>query len=184
MNVSLVSLWLPILLSGVVVFFASSAMHVLLTYHNKDWQRMPDEDAARAALKGTPLGQYFVPHAADNAERNSEEWQRKFKEGPAVMITVMQHGDLKMMRQMTQWFVFCIVMSVLVAYLASITLAQGAEYLAVFRVVGTAAFLGYAGSIAISSIWFGYTWSKTSKEIIDGLVYALITAGMFGWLWP
>ena len=184
MNVSLVSLWLPILLSAIVVFFASSVMHAVLTYHNKDWRKLPDEESARSLLQGLDLGQYFVPHAADAKERASEEWMQKYREGPAVMVTVTPHGDVKMMRQMTQWFGYCIVMSLFIACLASVALTPGAAYMEVFRLVGIGAFLGYAGSAAIGSIWFGYTWSKTSKDLIDGLVYALITAGFFGWLWP
>jgi hypothetical protein len=35
-----------------------------------------------------------------------------------------------------------------------------------------------------NSIWKGQPWSMTIKEVIDGLVYALLTAGTFGWLWP
>jgi len=34
------------------------------------------------------------------------------------------------------------------------------------------------------AIWRGQTWSMTIKEVIDGLVYGLLTAGTFGWLWP
>jgi hypothetical protein len=50
--------------------------------------------------------------------------------------------------------------------------------------VGTAAFLAYGLANLSNSIWKGQTWSMTIKEVIDGLVFALLTAGTFGWLWP
>jgi hypothetical protein len=33
-------------------------------------------------------------------------------------------------------------------------------------------------------IWKGEPWSMVIKEVIDGLIYGLLTAGVFGWLWP
>jgi hypothetical protein len=83
-----------------------------------------------------------------------------------------------------KWFIFCLVISLFVAYVAGRTLGPGTEYLAVFRIVGTVAFLGYSGSQATDSIWKGQSWGTTIKHIFDGLVYGLLTAGMFGWLWP
>lgn len=35
-----------------------------------------------------------------------------------------------------------------------------------------------------NSIWYKRKWSSTLKSMADGLVYALVTAGTFGWLWP
>ena len=71
-----------------------------------------------------------------------------------------------------------------VAYLAAHTVPAGANYLVVFRVVGTAAFLAYGLGHVSDGIWKGQTWSMTIKEVLDGLVYGLLTAGTFGWLWP
>jgi hypothetical protein len=34
------------------------------------------------------------------------------------------------------------------------------------------------------SIWYSRAWINTIKSTIDGLIYALLTAGTFGWLWP
>jgi hypothetical protein len=82
------------------------------------------------------------------------------------------------------WFVFCLVISLFVAYLTGRTLGPGADYLAVFRVAGTTAFLGYAAAQATDSIWKGQAWGATCKHLLDGLIYALLTAGTFGWLWP
>ena len=35
-----------------------------------------------------------------------------------------------------------------------------------------------------AAIWMGKPWSVAWKEVFDGLLYGLVTAGAFGWLWP
>lgn len=178
------SLWLPILLSAVIVFIASSLIWMILKYHDSEWKKLPDEEAARAAMKGASVGQYSIPHAASMAERETPEWKEKYKEGPAAMLVVVPHGSLAMGKQMVQWFVFCVLASFLIAYVTSIALPAGTDYLKVFRVAGTVAVLTYAGAVPMKSIWFGSPWSATIKDVIDGLIYGLLTAGVFGWLWP
>ncbi len=54
----------------------------------------------------------------------------------------------------------------------------------VFRVVAMSGWLAYSWQGPSDSIWKGKPWSSTFREMVDGLVYALITAGTFGWLWP
>jgi hypothetical protein len=184
MNVSLVSLWLPILLSSIVVFIVSSLIWAVIQYHNSDWQKLPDEEAARAALRGASPGQYGLPHAASNADRNKPEFQERYKEGPAAMIYVVPHGTVSMNKQMVQWSVYCLAVSFLVAYVTSVALTAGADYLNVFRISGTVAVLTYAGAAPMRAIWFGQTWSASVKDVVDGLIYGLLTAGVFGWLWP
>lgn len=184
MSVALSSLWLPILLSAIAVFIASSLIWAVLQYHNSDWRKLPDEEAARQALKGVAPGQYMMPHAADGKARQSPEWQERFKEGPAAMMVVRPHGSMAMGKQLIQWFIYCLIISLLVGYVAGVTLPPGTEYLKVFQVVGTTAILAYAGSAAAGSIWFGHTWGRTLKDILDGLIHGLLTAGIFGWLWP
>ena len=57
-------------------------------------------------------------------------------------------------------------------------------YLKVFQVVGATAFLGYAAGQVPAAIWMGKPWIVAWKEVFDGLIYGLVTAGAFGWLWP
>lgn len=183
--VPLASLWLPILLSAVVVFVASSLLHMVLTYHNSDFARLPNEDAVADALRSAPVGDYMVPHAASAAQRKEPAFQEKMKRGPVAVMTVMGTDMQKMlMRSLAFWFVYAIVVSVFGAYIGGRALGPGAEYLDVFRFVGTTTFLGYALASAQNSIWWGRKWSATIKSMVDGLIYALLTAGVFGWLWP
>jgi hypothetical protein len=186
--VTVMSLWLPILVSAVLVFIASSIIHMFLPYHKNDFEKVPDEDALMDALRasGVPPGDYVVPHASSMAAMKDPAYVEKRTRGPSAFITVMS-GDMGMGAQLAQWFVFCVVVSIFAAYNASraLGLAGGAaDYLDVFRFAGTMAFAGYALASAAESIWFKRKWSTTVKSMFDGLVFALLTAGVFGWLWP
>jgi len=108
----------------------------------------------------------------------------KLKRGPVGLLTVLPSGPPAIAKNLVQWFVYCIVISIFAAYLASRTLAPGTVFLQVFRVIGTAAFLGYGAAHLQESIWGGRSWSVTFKHIFDSLIYALLTAAVFVWLWP
>jgi len=184
--VTLIQLWLPILLSAVSVFIASSLIHMVLQWHKSDYHGFSNEDEVRKAmLAGSPgEGIYAVPYCSDMKQMGSPEMLAKFKDGPIAKI-ILRRGQVPGMgRPLVQWFVFCLVVSVFCAYLAGLVLAPGTPPWAVFRVVGTAAFMGYAFYAIPNSIWFGLPWSAAFKDMIDGLVYALATAAVFGWLWP
>jgi hypothetical protein len=183
--VYLTALWLPILLSAVIVFVASSIMHMLLPYHHGDYQKLPDEEKLLAALRSAGLkrGLYMFPFCT-HKEMNSPATIEKFKQGPVGIVTVFPSGPLAMPKFMGMWFAYCLIIGFFVAYLTGRTVAPGAPYLGVFRVAGTAAFLSYGLGILSNGIWKGQPWSMVIKEVVDGLVYALLTAGTFGWLWP
>lgn len=183
--VPLTALWLPILLSSIIVFVASSIMHMLLPYHRSDYQGLPEEDKLLAALRtaGLKRGLYLFPFCT-HQEMKSPAMIEKYKQGPVGMMTVFPSGPPVMPKFLGMWFVYCLIICFFVAYLTGRTVAPGAHYLAVFRVAGTAAFLGYGLAHLSNGIWKGQTWSATIKEVFDGLVYGLLTAGTFGWLWP
>ena len=184
MNI-LAALWLPTLLSAVIVFVASSIMHTLLPYHRSDYQKLPDEDKVLPVLRGAGLkrGLYIFPFAT-HKEMKSPAVIEKYNQGPVGMMTIAPNGPPVMPKFLGLWFGYCLLVSFFVAYLAAHTVAPGAYYLRVFRVVGTAAFLAYGLGHLSDGIWKNQTFSFTIKEVIDGLVYALLTAGTFGWLWP
>jgi hypothetical protein len=183
--VSLTALWLPILLSAVIVFVVSSAIHMLLPYHRSDYKQLPEEDKLRAALRSAGLqpGLYMFPFCT-HKDMNSPAAQEKYKEGPVGMMTVFPSGPPAMPKFLALWFVYSLIIGVFTAYLTGRTVAFGAHYLVVFRVAGTAAFLAYGLGNLSNGIWKGQPWSVVLKEAFDGLVYGLLTAGTFGWLWP
>jgi hypothetical protein len=108
----------------------------------------------------------------------------KFKRGPIGLLTIIPNGPPAMGKFLGQWFLYCVVIGIFVAYMAGRTLGPGTHYLRVFRVAGTTAFLGYAAAQIQDSIWKGQSWGVTCKHVFDGLIYGLLTAGTFGWLWP
>jgi hypothetical protein len=184
--VSLGSLWLPILVSSVLVFIASSIIHMVLKYHNKDYKSLPNEDAVRAAIRSgnPPPAQYIIPYCSDMKDMEKPEMKQKYTEGPVVVMNVMRPGLPNMGRYLTQWFIFILFVSFFIAYIASHCLPAGSEYLRVFQIVGATGFLAYGAGTVPDSIWMGKPWAITWKGLIDALVYGSVTAGTFGWLWP
>ena len=183
--VSLAALWLPILLSAVIVFIVSSIMHTVLTYHRADYKQLPEEDKLLAALRPANLtrGMYVFPYCLPKDMKTPAALE-KYKQGPVGFMTIFPSGPPVLPKFLVQWFIYCLIVGIFVAYLTGHTVGQGAHYLAVFRVAGTAAFLSYGLGHLSDGIWKGQTWSATTKEIVDGLIYGLLTAGVFGWLWP
>jgi hypothetical protein len=180
------ALWLPILLSAVIVFIASSILHMVLPYHRSDYRKLPDEEKVADALRAagvTPGPVYHFPHTTHSTMK-SPEVAEKFKRGPVGLLTVIPSGPPAMGKYLGLWFGYCIVMSIFVAYLTGRTRVPGTQYLEVFRVAGATAFVGYGIGQLQDSIWKGQTWGVTFKHVVDGLIYALLTAGVFGWLWP
>ena len=183
---SIPSLWLPILLSSVVVFFASWLIHMLLPYHRTDFGRAPSEDEVQDALRkfNIPPGDYMVPSACGPEGMKSPDFQAKIKKGPVLVMTVFGPAAMNMGASLVQWFVYLLVVGVLVAYVTGRALPAGAPYLEVFRFAGCTAFIAYSIALWQDSIWYKRKWSTTVKNTFDGLVYGLLTAGFFGWLWP
>jgi hypothetical protein len=182
----LLSLWLPILLSSVIVFLVSSLIHMVLPWHKSDYPKMPNEDKVMDALRALaiPPGDYFLPRPSSTQEMRSPEFQEKVKQGPVVVMTVLPSGPMSMGRNLALWFLYSVIVGVLSAYVAGRALVPGADYLHVFRFVGVTAFTGYAVALWQMSIWYHRSWGITIKASVDGLIYGLVTAGTFGWLWP
>jgi hypothetical protein len=179
-------LWLPILLSAVIVFVVSSVIHMASPWHKSDYPRVPNEDGVRDALRplAIPPGDYMIPRPSSRQEMASPEFLDKMNKGPVVMLTVMPNGPMGMGKSLVLWFLYSAVVGVFAAYVAGRALPVGAAYLHVFRFAGTTAFVAYAVALWQMSIWYRRAWSITIKATVDGLIYALLTAGTFGWLWP
>ena len=184
--VSLLSLAIPIVLSAVIVFAASSIVHMVLTYHRSDYGRLPKEEDVQEMLRRLNVapGDYAIPCAGSPAAMKEPAFVEKMNKGPLVMMSVVPGGPSTMGKSLVQWFFFGVIVSVFAAYIATRTLSSGADYRAVFRLVSTVAFMGYALALPLQSIWFMRKWSTTLKSMADGLLYGLLTGGTFGWLWP
>ena len=185
--ISIPSLWLPIVLGAVLVFVSSSIIHMFLSYHNSDFKKVPDEDGAMDALRplNIPPGDDVMPFAGGMEVMKSEAFQAKVEKGPVAFVTVLAPGAMfNMGPQLVQWFLYSLLVGVFAAYVGGRALGSGAEYLEVFRLTGTIAFACYALALPQRSIWYKQSWATTGRSMFDGLIYALLTAGAFGWLWP
>ena len=182
--VTIVSLWLPILLSAVAIYIASSVIHMALPYHNSDYTSLPNEDQVLDALRSAGTGNYAAPRAASSAAMREPAFKEKMARGPVVTLYVKAGGGFDLPGTLARWFAYVLLVSILAAYVSSRTLQAGAEYLTVFRVAGVAVFLAIGGATPINPIWYGQKWSTCVKSLFDALVYGLLAGGIFGWLWP
>ena len=181
----LMELWPPILLSAVFVFVASSVLHMVLPIHKGDYKKLAGEDALTSALRGQVApGDYMFPWSGSMKEMSSPEMVKKLEQGPVGNMTIIPSGPFNMGRNLLQWFLYCVLIGTFVAYTGMFALPPGSEYGRVFQVTGAAAVLGYAFASIPNSIWKGVSWSTTGRFVVDGVLYALVTAGTFGWLWP
>ena len=178
----IIALWLPILVSAVICFVVSALIWTLLKYHNSDYKKTSDEEAVRAALKGSEPGFYIVPFCLDPAEAKDPEVKNKFDEGPLAYITVAANGMPNMGPKMVTMFIYFVAVGVLAAYFMTFSVTGDADYLHKFRVAGTVAFIANSMALVPESIWFERPWSMTVKNFVDAAIYSLLTGGVFGWL--
>ncbi len=184
--VTLTALWIPIVVSAVLVFVASSIIHMVLPIHKSDYKKLPNEEKVQEAMRaaGVTPGTYHFPRCESHKDMKTPEYIAKLNQGPIGLMTVFPNGQPNMGKYLGTWFAYCLVISIFVAYVAGRTLAMGTPYLAVFRIAGTVGFLSYGIAHAHASIWEGRAWGTTFKFFLDGLIYGCLTAGVFGWRWP
>lgn len=181
--IPLTTLWLPILLSTVFVFVASNILHMAIpAWHRADYGQLPDEKAVLDGLRAATSGQYIAPHV--NWSKLSKEEREVMMKGPMAFLLVRNPMSFSFPKALISYFVYTLIVSILVAYVGAVTLRPGTIGLEVFRVLGTAGILAYAFQSINDSIWYGKPWSATTKDAIDGVIYGLVTAGTFAWLWP
>lgn len=183
---SVFQLWLPILVSAIAVFVASSVIHMVLPIHKSDYRGVPNEEAFLEALRAAkvPEGEFMFPICSSMKDMGSPEFLAKLKRGPVGSILIRPNGACSMGKSLGQWFAYCVVLGLFIAYIASIGTPRGASFAQVFRITGAIAILGHAFSNVTNSIWKGVSWTITAKFVFDGVVYALVTAACFAWLWP
>ena len=183
---SIATLWLPIVLSAVLVFAASSLIHMVLKWHMADYRQMPNEDAVRAAIRAAnpAPGQYFLPYCADHKLMRTPEFQKKFEEGPVGTMVLRRNGFPGMGGALGGWFAYALAISAIAACLACEALRPGAAFGSVACIAGVAAFLAYGGGPIQQWIWMGKPARSMAMEVLDAVIYGLITGCTIAWLWP
>lgn len=184
--VPLVELWLPILLAAVGVFLVSWILHVLLPIHRNDFSSLENEEALAETLRAQKPapGQYTFPYCKSMQEMQSEELQARYRQGPVGILTIYPDGVPPMGKMLLQWLLYCLGVSVIVAYLGGRSLPAGASLAEILQIAGTAATLVYASPSISDSIWKGTPWIVTLRFCGDGLIYGLTTGFIFAFTWP
>ena len=179
-------LWQPILVATAFCFIASAVLWMMGPHHKGDWKAAPNQDAVIDALRkgGADAGGYMFPYADRGDKTAFQESMKKWAEGPSGIMYVFPRGAMSMGRMMGQQLVFFLIVNVFLAYVGHHGQLDGQPYLRVFQVIGCVAFMTYSLGTVPESIWFGRPWRHWLTGAFDGLVYALLTAGTFGWLWP
>lgn len=186
MTISVLQLWLPIVLGTLFAWIASALIHMLIKYHNADYQKLSNEDEIMDAVrKGSPnLGIHTFPHCTDMADMKNEAVQQKFSRGPVGMLTVFPNGMPNIGKAVGQQIIYFLIGSVLIAYCSTLALVPGAEFMTVFRFVAAIGFLAFGWAVVPFSIWYGHPWSVSARYLLDALIYGLVVAASFAWLWP
>jgi len=186
MNALLV-LWLPILLSAVVVFVISCLVHMVIKWHASDYTSLANEDTVRAALRaGNPApGRYVLPHCREMKDMGSEAMQQKYREGPVGHLTLLPNGTPNLGKYLGLWFVWSLVIAIVAGYLASRLIGWDHSHArAAGKLVGAVTFIAHGFGTVTESIWSGRPWSSSVKYLLDAALYAIGSALVFCWLWP
>lgn len=180
------ALWLPILVSLVVVFIISSFIHMASPWHKSDYPKLANEDAVMSALRplNLPPGDYMLPRPTSMAEMKSPEFIERVERGPKVLMTVMPSGMPNMGRSLACWGLLILAVTGIAAHVASTVLAPGASSSTIFHTIGLYTLAAYSFALWQLSIWYGRGWGITIKSTVDGLIYAIATGLIFMWLWP
>ena len=177
----LTDLWLPIVATTGAVFVLSSILWMALPFHKGDFQKLPGEGEYSALLKRNPLpvGRYVIGWCAPGDAKAPAK-----PDDPHALLLVQRPGPVGMGKSLLIWIFYVFAISILVGYLAHLSLARGAEAMRVFRYTSVAALLAYGAAAFPKAIWEGVPWKLVPVAVFDALVYAAATGAVFAWLWP
>jgi hypothetical protein len=160
---------------------------MVLPWHRSDYGKLGDEAGFLATLRrlSPPPGDYLFPKPDSPRALKDTAFLETWKAGPVGRMTIMKKTAAPSMgKPLVFWFLYCVVVEIFAAYIAGRALQAGAPYLSAYRFAGATAFVGFALGTWPETIWMGRPWTATVKANVDGLIYALLTGGIFGWLWP
>lgn len=184
----LLALWLPILLSAVVVFVISSLIHMVFKWHASDYKGFANEDAVRDALRvGSPETgkRYVVPYCTDMKEMGSEAMQQKYAAGPNAFVVFAPNGQPKMGKQLGLWFLWALIVALAAAFIvAELVGISPWRARAGAKVVGAFTFAAYGLGTVTESIWMYRSWTSSAKYLLDSALYAVGSGLVFYYLWP
>ncbi len=174
-------LWLPILLSGLATHIYSTLAWMLLPHHKPEWNRLPVEQELLELLNRhqVPPNQYMFPFAANGNEAGTPEF--KTRQACSGML-IRWATPLNMGAAIGKTLAFFMVAAACIGYLAGLAIpTPSADAAHVFRVVGTTGILTHCFAHFPHVFWFR---RRIAMEVLDGIIFAMITAGIFAALWP
>jgi hypothetical protein len=181
------SLWLPVLLSAAAVWIVATLFGMPFLHHKNDFIGLePQQESALLEYlrtSGIKPGNYLFPDFRTREAMESEKVKRALSEGPVGHLCLWR-PPLSMGGKLAATFLVYLVVSTLIAYLASVALPKAAGFARVFQVVGTAGVLAYCFAFLPSAIWFGAYRRTMVAGIVDGIIFGLITGAIFAWRWP
>lgn len=179
-------LWLPIVLTSVFIFIASSLIHMVFKWHNSEYGKLANEDAVAAAIRaGNALpGQYVFPHCMDMKEMQSDEMMKKYREGPIGLLTLRRNGPPAMGPALIMWFLFTLILAAITALIAVKSIGLEAHAHTAAHLVGLVTLLAYGAGSVQAGIWMGKPWGSVAKDLLDSFIYAVISAATFLYFWP
>ncbi len=177
----LLSLCIPIIAATVALFFASYLSWMVLPFHRKDWVKLAKEDQFMQAVRDCeiPIGSYMFPGCDSPEEMKSEAYNKKWEAGPCGILSV--YPKVNMGRNLGLTFLYFLVVNFCLAYLATLALQPGANFMAVFRFVSTAGLMTFLAAIVQHAIWFH---SRIVGHILESIAYAAISGSIFAAMWP
>lgn len=177
----LVGLWLPIVISTIVLFFASFIARTILPHHRAGWHKLDHEPAFMNQLQemNIPPGSYVFPYAETRQQSSQETFLKTYAKGPRGTINIHTIPNLGLNLFCT--FIFFLITVTLIAYIAQQAFAGWSDeseitFLKVFQIVGTISVLTYSSSTILSSI---SSKRPFLMEVIDGIAYGLIVGVIF-----
>jgi len=128
---------------------------------------------------GIPNGNYMFPCCETPAEMKSEEYTKKWEEGPRGIITLFP--KVNMGKNLVLTFLYFLAVCFCLAYLATLAVEPGAEFMDVFRFVSTAGLMTFLAAVVQHAIWFH---NRIVGHVIESIAYAATTGAIFGAMWP
>jgi len=182
----LLHLALAVLVAAIFVFVASSLIHMVFQWHQSDYGKLADEEAVRVAVRASASkpGQYMLPYCVGMKEMQSPEMQAKWKAGPVAFLHLRPNGMPNMGSTLGRWFLLNLLVAALIAQLLHSSLGIGADGHRVFHQAALTTFLAYGVGSLSAGIWKGQTWKSVAKDLLDALIYGIVSGLAFGWLWP
>ena len=176
----LINLWLPVLLTAIALFIASSVCWTVLPHHENDFEKADSEDELMSSIRQLNLkpGKYMFPFMK-HSEQSQQEMIDKYTAGPRGTLVLWDMPNMG--RNLGLTFVFFLLIAIVTAYIGWEALGADAGFLKVFQIIGALSVLVHCSSGQLNAIWFP---RKTSMDFVDGIAYGIITGLIFALLWP